>query len=150
METRERVVQLHLKGMSNGQIGLMLNLSRGTVGGHLYRWRRGPRIRQPRADEWTDEQDATLLEMHAAGDTSAAIGEALGKSSEAIRKRAHRLGLSFSDRAPKPRLAFTVPNLTEKQIEEAQRESDRRFVRALAAAYQRGEFPAECYAREAA
>jgi hypothetical protein len=39
-DTREKVVQMHLSGMTNGQIRLATGLSRGTIGGHIHRWRR--------------------------------------------------------------------------------------------------------------
>lgn len=151
-DTRQKVVERHLKGHTNGQIANALGLSRGTVGGHLYRWRqsllRKPVV-QPKP-HWTDEEKAALFLMHKAGHTSAEVGAALGKSSEAVRKQGKRQGLSWADRCPRSALTYTVPALTDAQIEENQRENDVRFMRALALAYQRGEFPKECYPSEAA
>lgn len=39
-ESRELVVRLHLEGKTNGQIRLATGLSRGTIGGHIGRWRK--------------------------------------------------------------------------------------------------------------
>lgn len=37
-EVRDVVVNLHLQGLTYGQIALQTKLSRGTIGGHLARW----------------------------------------------------------------------------------------------------------------
>lgn len=39
MDTRTEVVRLHLEGQSYNQIAKRLKITRGTVGGHLKRWR---------------------------------------------------------------------------------------------------------------
>lgn len=39
-DTRDIVIALHLAGKTNGQIRLATGLSRGTIGGHIGRWRK--------------------------------------------------------------------------------------------------------------
>lgn len=39
-EMRDIVIALHLEGKTNGQIRLATGLSRGTIGGHIGRWRK--------------------------------------------------------------------------------------------------------------
>ena len=138
ISTRQKVVRLHLKGQTNGQIAAALSLSRGTVGGHLKRWRR-ERAMHGQGVWWTDEKLATVCRMHAEGKTSAECGEAVGRSSEAVRKRGRALGLSWIDRMPGANTNITAPSLNEKQAEEALRQGDARLVRALALAIQRGD-----------
>lgn len=135
--TRDEVVSRHLKGMTHGQIAATLGISRGTVGGHLWRWRRGP---TPRAKPlgFSEAQNATIRKLHAEGKASAEVGEAVGKSSECVRKQGRRLGLCWRDRRRRA-LTFTLPNLNEKQADAAQRENDARLVRALALAFMRGD-----------
>ncbi len=45
--TRDAIVRMHLSGMTNGQIKLATGLSRGTIGGHLDRWRKEERVKNP-------------------------------------------------------------------------------------------------------
>lgn len=139
-DTREEVVSRHLKGMTNGQIAAALGLSRGTVGGHLYRWRRGPTpTPKTKPCGFSEAQDAMIRKLHSEGLASAEVGDAVGKSSEAVRKRGRALGLCWKDRQRRTGLTFTIPSLNEKQVEEAQRENDARLVRALAQAFMRGD-----------
>lgn len=39
-ETRDIIIAMHLEGKTNGQIRLATGLSRGTIGGHIGRWRK--------------------------------------------------------------------------------------------------------------
>lgn len=137
-ETRNEVVALHKRGLSNGQIAKSLGIVRGTVGGHLYRWRRGE-TPTGRPSSWSQEAVATMVQMHATGATSREIGAVIGKTPGAVRKHGARMGLSWIDRVPRSGLRFTLPNLTDKQIEAAQRDGDQKMVRALALAFARGD-----------
>ena len=38
--TRETIIAMHLDGKTNGQIRHVTGLSRGTIGGHIDRWRK--------------------------------------------------------------------------------------------------------------
>lgn len=133
-KTREQVLALQKRGLSYTQIANALGISRGTVGGHISRSRSGVP-----AGRWSSEQIDALMRMHGEGATSRQIGAVVKKKADAVRKQGIRLGLSWVDRVPRSGLAFTVPALTEKQTEEAQREGDERLVRALALSFQRGD-----------
>lgn len=95
-DTRELVVSMHKAGKTNGQIRQATGLSRGTIGGHLDRWRKEERFKNSCTHQ-------------------------------------------FKPYAPSmvERSAPTFDK--DRDAESRHRENDRRFVRELAKAFQRGD-----------
>lgn len=137
MDIREQIVALHLKGMTYGQIRYATGLSRGTIGGHLARWRVAEGCEQTRVGGrlWTASEDADLVQMFMAGATKPAIAKTLGRTPKAIDSRLSVLkqdgGLTRAGEAERPGY--------DKAYLRSMREADARFVRAMALAFQRGD-----------
>jgi GcrA cell cycle regulator len=66
---------------------------------------------------WTEDQTNHLLRLWNTADATAqTIGAAIGKSKEAVRKKAARLGLSVSVKAPSPPLVEAAKVLSEPEV----------------------------------
>lgn len=99
-------------------------------------------MRQPR-NWFTSVQDNTIRKMKKLGFTPAEIGEKLGRTEYVIRERARMLNITWHKDLGKSVLATTAPTGfdRDREAEAKQRENDARFVAALQAAHDRGEFP---------
>ena len=99
-------------------------------------------MRQPR-NWFTSAQDNTIRKMKKLGFTPAEIGEKLGRTEYVIRERARTLNITWHKDLGKSILATTAPTGfdRDREAEAKQRENDARFVAALQAAHDRGEFP---------
>lgn len=135
--TRDTVVALHLEGLTYGQIRYATGLSRGTIGGHLARWRAASGDEDARVNGrvWTEGEDDDLRRMFAAGALIASIADALGRTPRAIHNRLSilRTGDALSPRKP------VDDWQADKSYARQMREADARFLKALALAFQRGD-----------
>ncbi len=97
-------------------------------------------MRQPR-NWFTSVQDNTIRKMKKLGFTPAEIGEKLGRTEYVIRERARTLNISWHKDLGKSILATTAPTGfdRDRDAEAKHRDADRRFVIALAEAFQRGD-----------
>lgn len=97
-------------------------------------------MRQPR-DWYTSVQDNTIRKMKRLGFSPAEIADKLGRTEWSVRERARLLGVPWLKEPGTSLLVQTIPNdlSAERNHEASQRERDRLFVRALAAAFQRGD-----------
>jgi hypothetical protein len=97
-------------------------------------------MRQSR-DWFTSVQDNTIRKMKKLGFTPAEIGEKLGRSEYVIRERAITLNISWQKEVGSSILATTAPTDfdRDREAEAKHRDADRRFVIALAKAFQRGD-----------
>lgn len=97
-------------------------------------------MRQPR-NWFTSVQDNTIRKMKKLGFTPAEIGEKLGRTEYVIRERARTLNITWHKDLGKSILATTAPTGfdRDRDAEAKHRDADRRFVIALAEAFQRGD-----------
>jgi DNA-binding CsgD family transcriptional regulator len=137
MTTREQIVALHLKGLTYGEIKYALGLSRGTIGGHLARWRKAEGVEPGRVNEraWTSSEEGELSRMFRAGAPVDAIARNLDRSERAIRSRISLM--RSEDRMDPARVSDDYA--PERSFVVRQRKADARFCAALAAAFQRGD-----------
>ena len=137
MNTRETIVALHLKGMTYGEIRYATGLSRGTIGGHLARWRVAEGLAATRVNErmWTDAEEGELARMFRAGAPVDAIAKNLARSEKAIRSR---ISIMRSEDRMEPARA-SDDYAPAKSYVIRQREADAKMIKALAAAFQRGD-----------
>lgn len=135
--TRDTVVALHLQGMTYGQIRYATGLSRGTIGGHLARWRAASGDTDARVNGrlWTAGEDDDLRRMFAAGAMIESMANTLGRSPKAIH---NRLSILRTSDTLKPRRAADDYQ-PDKAYAVKMREADAKMVNALAAAFQRGD-----------
>lgn len=137
LDIREQIVGLHLKGLSYAQIRNATGLSRGTIGGHLMRWRRDDGIGPAKVNErpWTSGEERDLVEMYDSGAAIESIAVKLDRSPIAIDKRVSLM--RAEERMIRKRHCdhYSI----EKQEAARQRADDARFVHALALAFQRGD-----------
>lgn len=131
---RNEIVRRHLEGKSYNQIARALGISRGTVGGHLARWRLEESTVAP-VKPFTEVEDRILVRRYKRGDSMGVICNDLGRFSNEIEVRLSELKMSDrliderSDREFRPDI----------HIVHSQRDADRMFVRAIAQAIQRGD-----------
>lgn len=131
---RDDIVRRHLEGKSYNQIAKALGISRGTVGGHLARWRIEAG-NKPAAKPWTEAEDRILLRRYRRGDSMGTICNDLGRFASEVEVRISELKMSDrliddrNDREFRP----------DVHVVHSQREADRLFVRAIAQAMRRGE-----------
>ena len=137
MDTREQIVALHLKGMTYGQIKYHTGLSRGTIGGHLSRWRiaNGYTADRVNGRVWTASEDDDLRRMYFAGAPKDTMAKALGRSVRAIDDRVNALRQTDT---LAPRKVDDECMASKAHVREM-RECDARFMMALAAAFRRGD-----------
>lgn len=137
MTTRETIVALHLKGMTYGEIKYATGLSRGTIGGHLARWRVAEGLAATRVNErmWTDAEEGELSRMFRAGAPVDAIARNLGRSEKAIRSRISIM--RAEDRMEPARVSDDYA--PERSFVVRQRSADAKFQAALAQAFMRGD-----------
>lgn len=141
-DIRDQIVALHLKGMTYGQIKYATGLSRGTIGGHLARWRAAEGMEDGRVNgrHWTASEDDDLAQMFMAGATKEAIAKRLGRTSKAIDSRLSILkqdgGLTRAKDAERPGY--------DAAYVRSQRQADAKFVRALAESFRRGDHLPAC------
>lgn len=137
MDIREQIVALHLKGLTYGQIKYATGLSRGTIGGHLSRWRiaNGDTEAKLNGRLWTGSEDDDLRQMFLAGAPIPTIAKSLGRSTKAIETR---IWVLRRDDKLSPRPVSETCS-ADKAYAVRMREADAKFVHALAAAFQRGD-----------
>lgn len=131
---RNEIVRRHIEGKSHNQIAKALGISRGTVGGHLARWRIESSDK-PTSKPWTEVEDRILLRRYRRGDTMGVICNDLGRFASEVEVRISELKMSdrlIDDRADRE----FRPDV---HIVHSQREADRLFVRAIAQSMMRGE-----------
>jgi hypothetical protein len=97
-------------------------------------------MRAPR-DWFTSVQDNTLRKMKRLGFTPAEIGEKLGRTEYTVRERARTMGIPWQKDPGSSVLVNSTPTGFDKdrETEARQRAADKRFVYALALAFQRGD-----------
>ena len=97
-------------------------------------------MRQPR-NWFTSVQDNTIRKMKKLGFTPAEIGEKLGRTEYVVRERARTLNITWHKEVGKSILATTAPTGfdRDRDAEAKHSDADRRFVIALAEAFQRGD-----------
>lgn len=97
-------------------------------------------MRAPR-DWFTSVQDNTLRKMKRLGFTPVEIGEKLGRDEKVIRERARMLGVPWQKDLGRSALTSQYASGFDKdrETEARQRAADKRFVYALALAFQRGD-----------
>jgi predicted transcriptional regulator len=97
-------------------------------------------VRQPR-NWFTSVQDNTIRKMKKLGYTPAEIGEKLGRTEYVVRERARTLNITWHKEVGKSILATTAPTGfdRDREAEAKHRDADRRFIIALAEAFQRGD-----------
>lgn len=141
-DIRDQIVALHLKGLTYGQIKYATGLSRGTIGGHLARWRAAEGMEDGRVNgrHWTSSEDDDLALMFMAGATKEAIAKRLGRTPKAIDSRLSVLrqdgGMTRAKDAERPGY--------DASYVRSQRQADARFVRALAESFRRGDHLPGC------
>lgn len=137
MDIREQIVALHQKGLTYGQIRYATGLSRGTIGGHLARWRAASGETDVRVNGrvWTEGEDDDLRRMFAAGATIEAMASALGRTPKAVH---NRLSILRTGEALSPR-KVTDDGPTDNAYARQMREADAKMISALAAAFRRGD-----------
>lgn len=136
-DIRETIVALHLKGLTYGQIKYATGLSRGTIGGHLARWRiaNGDEDVKVNGRLWTGSEDDDLRQMFFAGAPIPTIAKTLGRTTKAIETRIWVLRRD-DKLAPRPASEACA---SDKAYAVRMREADAKFMNALAAAFQRGD-----------
>lgn len=87
-----RIAELAEQGKTAMEIAIALNRAFGTVNSYIHRHRRNGLEVRLRYAFWRDEEDAVLTDMVRRGATDAAIGEALGRSKDAVHSRLMYLG----------------------------------------------------------
>lgn len=137
MTTRETIVSLHLKGMTYGEIKYATGLSRGTIGGHLARWRKAEGVDPGRINEraWTASEEGELARMFRSGAPVDSIAKNLGRTAKAVQSRISIMR-SEDRMAPARESDDYAP---ERSFVTRQREADAKMIAALAAAFQRGD-----------
>lgn len=137
MDIRDQIVALHQKGLTYGQIKYATGLSRGTIGGHLARWRaaNGEETASVRGRLWTAGEDDDLRQMFAAGAPVDTICKTLGRTPKAVNTRI--CILRRDEKLTPRRISDDCPS--DKAQRRVMREADDRFVHALALAFQRGD-----------
>lgn len=134
---RKSIVSLHEKGLKQGEICRVLDLSKATVSGHLKRHQHALKKGGINGDKYTPEEDAIILKLHSEGKNCTEVAEALNRGYDAVRKHgAIHLGLSWN-RYVSP--FETVSGRPYAHDDEKQRHNDRLFVREMAKAFQRGD-----------
>lgn len=130
---RERIIAMHLAGKTYGQISNATGLSRGSVGGHIARWRKENDVEPGKTNgaPWTMEDTRALAAMSSNGMSYAQMSAALCRSQHSIKSR-----LEFIRSG-----GLLDPKMPSKEPEWAAaiRRADRKFVRLLAEAFLRGE-----------
>lgn len=139
--TRNEIIMARVKrGERYAEIAASLGVSRALIAGVVYRARHPA---TPRNDGgkpfWTGEQIETLRKMHRAGCVAAEIGEAVGKSSVAVRHQGKRLGLKWTATKRKNKSWHPKIGESEAVTEKKLRDGDARLLRALALAFKRGD-----------
>jgi len=137
MTTREQIVALHLKGMTYGEIKYATGLSRGTIGGHLARWRKAEGVDPGRINEraWTGTEEGELAKMYLAGAAVDVIAKNLGRTPKAIQSRISIM--RSEDRMAPAREADDYAPARSFVVR--QRSADAKFQVALAEAFMRGD-----------
>lgn len=137
MTPREQIVALHLSGLTYGQIKAVIGLSRGTIGGHLARWRKAEGVDPGRINErpWTSSEEGELSRMFRAGAPIDAIAKNLGRTPKAIQSR---ISIMRAEERMDPARA-SDDYAPAKSYVIRQREADAKMIKALAAAFQRGD-----------
>ncbi len=137
MDIREQIVALHQKGLSYGQIKYATGLSRGTIGGHLARWRaaNGEDATKVNGRLWTASEDDDLRQMFAAGAPIESIAKTLGRTPKAISTRI--CILRRDEKLTARRVSDDCPS--DKTFRREMRKADANFIQALAQAFARGD-----------
>lgn len=131
---RNEIVRRHLEGKSYNQIARALGITRGTVGGHLARWRLESNDK-PASKPFSAVEDRVLLRRYRRGDSMGVICNDLGRFASEVEVRISELKMSdrlIDDRADRE----FRPDV---HVVQSQREADRMFVRAIAQSMMRGE-----------
>ncbi len=137
MSIRDEVVKRHLAGKSYSQIATALGVSRGTVGGHLARWRESGGGDDPRENgkPWTARDMKILRDKYMAGAALGQIAVALGRSVRAIEIRLSAMRVEGE-------IGFrrgATPDYLEAHLRAKQKRDDDRFFHALCLAFERGD-----------
>lgn len=137
MSIRDEVVKRHLAGKSYSQIANALGVSRGTVGGHLARWRETGGGDEPRENgkPWTAQDIKTLSQKYMAGAALGQIAVSLGRSVRAIEIRLSAMRLEGDIGCRRE----ITPDYLEAHLRAKQKRDDDRFFHALCLAFQRGD-----------
>lgn len=133
MTSRQTIIALHLEGKTYGQISRATGLSRGSVGGHIARWRKehGGEPSKTNGLPWTMEDTRLLAALAHDRMSYANMSVALGRSQHAIKSR---LEFIRSGGLLDPKLPPRDPEWAAEI-----RRADKRFVRLLAEAFLRGD-----------
>ena len=96
-EQEQRIIELYKQGMTYADIGKIVGKSKSAMKQKLDKLRKEQDFRRefPLRQEYTyytAAQDAVIREMRAHGKSFKAIGEQIGKSKEAVRKRYNMIG----------------------------------------------------------
>lgn len=96
-EQEQRMVDLYKQGMTYAAIGKIMGKSKSAMKQKIDKMRKEQRFErecQLRSEYggYTPAQDAVIREMRAQGKSYKAIGEQIGKSKEAVRKRYNMIG----------------------------------------------------------
>lgn len=96
-EQEQRIIELYKQGMTYADIGKIVGKSKSAMKQKLDKLRKEQNFRRefPLRQEYTyytPAQDAVIREMRAQGKSYKAIGEQIGKSKEAVRKRYNMIG----------------------------------------------------------
>lgn len=96
-EQEQRIIELYKQGVTYADIGKIVGKSKSAMKQKLDKLRKEQDFRResPLRQEYTyytAAQDAVIREMRAQGKSYKAIGEQIGKSKEAVRKRYNMIG----------------------------------------------------------
>lgn len=96
-EQEQRIIELYKQGMTYADIGKIVGKSKSAMKQKLDKLRKEQNFRRESTlrqeyTYYTPAQDAVIREMRAQGKSYKAIGEQIGKSKEAVRKRYNMIG----------------------------------------------------------
>lgn len=136
-DNREVIISMFQSGKTYQQIANRLGVSRGTVGGHICRWRKEKGLLPERTpgERWNVEQDDQIATLCREGLSHAEIASIIGRTEKAVRTRLAILadcGAIIRTNQPErpPDTLFDVKKM---------RLADAKLLRAMAEAFQRGD-----------